>query len=101
MISETLLSFIAQVDLLLKDVNFTHRERLLSRTVKLNEEVGELCEAILADTEQQPRKNKDFDLESEIADVIITTLLIAKEKNIDVTTALEKKMKKIKGRFNI
>ena len=101
MISKELTEIIDLIDPLLQDAPFQHRERMLSRTVKLNEEVGELCEAVLAESNQQPRKGKTFDLEGEIADVIITTLLIAKQKEINVNEALITKIEKIKKRFTL
>ena len=83
--------------------NQTQTERLYSRTIKLNEEVGELCEEILAYNNDQ-RKDKldnrsDNGLAHEIADVLITTLLIAESLNIDPNKALEQKIEKINKRF--
>lgn len=101
MIASELLELINRIDPLLKDAPFPSRERLLSRTVKLNEEVGELCEAVLAEAGQQPRKDQVFDLEGEIADVIITTLLVAKQKNIDVNRALIAKIDILRERFKL
>ena len=78
--------------------DWSERERVFSRVVKLNEEVGELCETILFENDSaQRRKEKIIDLDSELADVIICTLLIAqgREKNIweEVDKKLNKKMK--------
>ncbi|MDC1205555.1 hypothetical protein N8083_01770 [Candidatus Pacebacteria bacterium] len=101
MISKELIDFLEKIDPLLSDADFSHRERTFSRTVKLTEEVGELCEAVLADANQQQRKNKNFNLEEEIADVLITSLLIANHKNLDINQALTDKVEKIKKRFNI
>jgi len=83
--------------------NQTQTERLYARTIKLNEEVGELCEEILAHNNDQ-RKDKldnksENDLAHEIADVLITTLLIAESLKIDPNKALEQKIEKINKRF--
>lgn len=83
--------------------NQTQTERLYARTIKLNEEVGELCEEILAHNNDQ-RKDKldnksDDGLAHEIADVLITTLLIAESLKIDPNKALKQKIKKINKRF--
>ncbi len=77
--------------------------QILARTVKLNEEVGELCNEVLAFLGQQ-RKDKleHYDknkLADEVADVILTTLLIAKATEIDFEKALEEKIAKIEKRY--
>ena len=80
------------------------REIVLSRTVKLNEEVGELCAEILAlDNDQRKEKlskmKEEDNLPNELADVVITTLLLAEVLDVDIKTALENKIKKIKKRY--
>lgn len=81
----------------------TDKEKLYARTIKLNEEVGELCEEILAhnkDQREEKLQNKsNDDLAYEIADVLITTLLIAEFLHIDPNDALQKKIIKIDKRF--
>lgn len=81
----------------------TQREKLYARTIKLNEEVGELCEEILAHNNDQ-RKDKlenksKNNIAHEIADVLIVTLLIAETLQIDSNKALEEKIKKVDKRF--
>ena len=82
----------------------SEREIVLSRTVKLNEEVGELCAEILAlDNDQRKEKlakmkEKD-NLPNELADIIITTLLLAEVLDVDIKTALEDKIEKINQRY--
>lgn len=84
--------------------NYPDQEkRILVRTVKLNEEVGELCEEILAHNSFQRKTkldsyNKD-NLPNEFADVIITTLLVAKAMDVDIEKALEEKIEKINKRY--
>ncbi len=83
--------------------NYPDQEkRILARTVKLSEEVGELCDAILAFNDMQRlAKLKDSnrkDLSEEFADVLITTLLIAKAMNVDVVVALKNKIVKLNKR---
>jgi NTP pyrophosphatase (non-canonical NTP hydrolase) len=68
---------------------------------KLTEEVGELAEAILSydSLQRGPKLRHDKSkLEHEVADVILTTLMISREMNIDVKKALSEKVKKIKKR---
>lgn len=83
-----------------KDVS--QRERVLFRTIKLMEELGEFCNEIMASNgKQRDEKLKRYrreNLEEEFADVIITTLLLAESLDIDVDKALENKIKKIKKR---
>lgn len=80
-------------------------ERVLARMVKLTEEVGELADEVLASQgdqrqEKMGEKNKES-LENEVADVLITTLLLAEILNVDVSVSLEKKMKKIRERVYV
>lgn len=98
--------FIDAQDQFFRDMNteVTDKEHVLYRTIKIGEEYGELCDAILS-TDGNQRRNKlsEFkggDLEAEFADVIITTFLLAKAMNVDVYHALEKKIEKIKTKHN-
>jgi len=83
-----------------KDVS--QRERILFRTVKLMEELGEWCNEIIAFIgKQRDEKQKNYkkeNLEEEFADVMITTLLVAESLDIDVEKSLKKKINKIKKR---
>jgi NTP pyrophosphatase (non-canonical NTP hydrolase) len=101
-----LLQFINIEDRRLKKYygGYTDQEkRILARTVKLSEELGELCNAILA-THSMQRKEKlanhnRKNLSEEFADVIITTLLLAKSMDINIEKALEEKVKQIDKRY--
>ena len=77
--------------------------RILARTVKISEEVGELCEQVLsANAMQRTEKTKASNRESlsdEFADVVITTFLLAKTMDVDMVDALRKKILKINGRY--
>ncbi|MBN2881109.1 hypothetical protein JXM83_03580 [Candidatus Woesearchaeota archaeon] len=81
----------------------TFREKLYGRAVKLNEEVGELCSEVLSFTKDQRieklNKSSKESLEEEIADVIISVLVIAKTMDVDVQEALKNKIEKIKNRL--
>ena len=85
----------------IKYKNASPYERMLTRAVKLNEEVGELCEAVLHENGEQRKEKVDIDFGSEIADVIICTLMLARTKNIDVWGEVEKKINKITDRIGI
>jgi len=65
--------------------------------------LGELCDEILAHNSMQRKQkldnhNKD-NLSEEFADVIITTLLLAKAMNVDIEKALERKIEKVNKRY--
>ena len=78
-------------------------KRILARTVKLTEELGELCEEVLFFNSMQRKEkidNHDADnLNGEFADVIITTLLLANVMGVDIEEALDKKVEKINKRY--
>lgn len=104
---EKLLQFIKTEDGRLKKYygGYTDQEkRILARTVKLSEELGELCNAILAFNSMQRKekleKHDRDNLSEEFADVIITTLLLAEAMGINIEKSLEKKIKKINNRHN-
>lgn len=101
-----LLKFIETEDLRLKRnySNLTDPEkRILARAVKLSEEVGELSDAVLTHNSLQRKQKLDAEsnenLQGEFADVIITTLLLAKAMDVNVEKALEKKIEKINKRY--
>jgi NTP pyrophosphatase (non-canonical NTP hydrolase) len=78
-------------------------KEILTRTVKLNEEVGELCNDILSILKLQ-RKSKllKFDkrnMYEEFADVIITAIQLATAAGVDVERATDDKIKKIEERY--
>lgn len=79
------------------------QKRILSRTVKITEELGELCNEVMASLgdQRQDKVNAHSHekLEEEFADVLITVFSLAKAMNVDIPRGLEKKMKKIEQRF--
>jgi NTP pyrophosphatase (non-canonical NTP hydrolase) len=78
-------------------------KRILVRTVKMTEEIGELCDEVLAHNSLQRKEKLDAhdanNLSEEFADVIITTLLLAKAMDVDITKALENKISKVNKRY--
>lgn len=78
-------------------------KEILTKTVKLNEEVGELCNDILSVLRlQRKAKLEKFDKRNfyeEFADVIITTLQLASVAGVDIERAVRDKIKKIEKRF--
>ncbi|HEX7042339.1 MAG TPA: hypothetical protein VF189_03750 [Patescibacteria group bacterium] len=78
-------------------------QEILSRTVKLNEEVGELCNDILAILKMQRKaKLEKFDKRNvyvEFADVIITTMQLAIASGVDIERAVNDKLKKVEEKY--
>ncbi|MDP2638232.1 MAG: MazG nucleotide pyrophosphohydrolase domain-containing protein [Candidatus Levybacteria bacterium] len=78
-------------------------KEILTKTVKLNEEVGELCNDILSILKLQRRsKLLKFDkrnMYEEFADVIITAMQLAIVAGVDVERAVGDKLKKIEERY--
>lgn len=80
----------------------TQKDRIFARTIKLGEEYGELCDAVLASVGDQRRdkltKEKAGNLEGEFADVVIVTFMLAKAMDVDIMSALDGKIQKIRKR---
>ena len=107
MINDTLLKFIIEQIDYLSSLNSTKynkdiEKRCYAQTVKLSEEVGELSEALLAhfNNIKRDKNGKQYSVEDEIADVIITVLGLARHLKVDVNEALEQKVKILVDRRN-
>ncbi len=78
-------------------------KEILTKTVKLNEEVGELCNDILSILKlQRKSKLEKFDrrnIYQEFADVIITTIQLAQAAGVDIERAISDKLKKIEDKY--
>lgn len=78
-------------------------KEILTKTIKLNEEVGELCNDILSVLKLQRRsKLAKFDKRNfyqEFADVIIVTIQLASVAGVDIERAINDKMKKIEQKY--
>lgn len=83
--------------------NSTSTERAFARMVKLTEEVGELADEVLASQGDQRKEKLEEKraegLGDEIADVLITTLILAASLEVNVPEALARKITKIETRF--
>ena len=79
------------------------QKRSLARTVKIAEELGELSSEIMAlyndQRKDKIKRNIKEKIAEECADVIITTLLLAENLNINVSRAIDKKIKIIEKRW--
>ncbi len=69
--------------------------------LKISEETGELAREVLRSFgyANQKRLNEPSQLDSELADVIINTVLLARCLDIDVPLALQRKMEMIKEKI--
>jgi len=80
-------------------------QEILSRTVKLNEEVGELCNDILAILKlQRKAKLENFDkrnMYEEFADVVMTTMQLANAAGVNIERAINDKLKKVEEKYEI
>ncbi len=101
--------FITNMDVKLKErresLNQSEIEGIYARSLKVSEELWELNAEILCYFwDQRKDKVESFSkekLEWEFADVIITTLLLAKSFDVDVKVSLAKKIQKIKWRWGM
>lgn len=84
-------------------LNTPREKEILARTVKLNEEVGELCNDILSILKLQRKAKLDrFDRRNvyqEFADVFITLVQLAVSANVDMDRAVNDKLKAIGERI--
>ena len=83
---------------------YTQQEKeILTKAVKLNEEVGELCNDVLSVLRLQRRaKLEKFDkrnIYQEFADVIITTIQLAEVAGVDIERAVHDKLITIEERY--
>jgi len=104
MITKELLDIIERIDKKLSEPydNTKPNKETLLRMIKISEEVWELSWDVLTYMwEARQSKIDNFSKENikwEFADVIITTLMLAKSMNIDINDAIKTKLKKIKDR---
>ena len=74
---------------------------VFARMTKITEELGELSNAVLSFFSLQRKQKKKEgikEISNEIADVVIGTLLLTEQFNIDIEKCLEEKINKIKKR---
>lgn len=81
------------------------RVRILARTAKISEEVGELANELLADLELQRKdKLKDFKSENiskELVDVLFTAFILGITLDIDIEKAIKERLNDINNRVHI
>ena len=83
-------------------LNTPKEKEILAKTVKLNEEVGELCNDILSILRLQRKSKLDrFDkrnIYQEFADVLLTLSQLAIASNVDLDRAVQDKLRTITAR---
>lgn len=84
-------------------LNTQAEKEILTKTIKLNEEVGELCNDTLSVLKLQRKSKLDrFDKRNfyeEFADVLITTIQLANAAGVDIERAINDKLAKIEERY--
>jgi len=104
MIQNELKKFIKKQDLRLRQQYKADEDKhILLRTVKLTEELGELCDEVLSFNAMQRKdklaKHEMGNLAAEFADVLIVTLLLAEAMNVNIEKALREKIIEIDKRY--
>ncbi|GGP98155.1 MazG-like family protein [Streptomyces mutabilis] len=77
------------------------REGLLLRMLKLSEEVGEVAEAVIGATGQNPRKGVTHtwdDVEAELCDVVITAMVALRTLTPEAREVFERHLARVAGR---
>ncbi|MFB6553730.1 MULTISPECIES: MazG-like family protein [unclassified Streptomyces] len=77
------------------------REGLLLRMLKLSEEVGEVSEAVIGATGQNPRKGVTHtwdDVEAELCDVVITALVVLRTLTPQAREVFARHLARVAGR---
>ncbi len=105
-IDDTLRSWISELNIKIGKIfpEESAKERVLTRLAKLNEEVGELAGEILSAYGHQRQaklsQHSVETLESEFADVLISTLSLGHAMGVDIEKALKEKMAIVTKRFD-
>ncbi|WP_217142531.1 MazG-like family protein [Streptomyces sp. AC627_RSS907] len=77
------------------------REGLLLRMLKLSEEVGEVAEAVIGATGQNPRKGVTHtwdDVEAELCDVVITAMVALRTLTPEAREVFGRHLRRVAGR---
>ncbi|MCF2125301.1 MazG-like family protein [Strepomyces sp. STD 3.1] len=77
------------------------REGLLLRMLKLSEEVGEVAEAVIGATGQNPRKGTTHtweDVEAELCDVVITAMVALRTLTPEAREVFGRHLARVAGR---
>lgn len=108
MFSKELLKFIDDVDSKLSEkytADFDNEKRVLLQMLKVNEEIGELCDEILSlhgcQRDEKLSKHDKESVEGEAVDVLFAFLVLMKKMDVDIDSAVSRKMIEIKKRFEI
>lgn len=84
--------------------DYDQEKRIYAAMVKITEEVGELGNEVLKHHNLQRSSkmigHKEEHLGTEMADVVITVLLLADQLGIDLEKSLKQKIEKIENRYD-
>lgn len=99
---EIMLRKVAALNQHFNQVDQPENLRFFQKITKLNEEIGELCEAALCEQDpNQRKKNKHIDFDAELADVIICALMLSTGREKNIETEIHKKLDRILVKFNL
>ena len=80
----------------------SEREILYKQVIKVQEEVGELAEAVLGDNGDLFNMKKEYgDVAKELADVMLVLYILADLKGIDLDETMSKKDIELRKRFEL
>ncbi|MEU6989180.1 MazG-like family protein [Streptomyces sp. NPDC046465] len=82
----------------------TPQEALLLRMLKLSEEVGEVAQAVIGATGQNPRKGTTHtwdDVQGELCDVIVTAMVALRTLTPDAADVLDTHLRRVDERAKI
>lgn len=97
-----LLNKVSKIDEHFRKVEKPEKIRLFERITKLNEEVGELCEAVLCEVDENQRdKQKEIDFDGELADVMICCLMLSTQRDKDIYLEVNNKLDKVIAKLNL
>lgn len=78
---------------------------ILSSTVKVSEELGELCDQVLSYNSRQRKEKIDKfskdSLSEEFADTVLAILMLAHNMKVDINMALTNKIKKLTEKYHV
>ncbi|MBA0050900.1 hypothetical protein E0L36_08330 [Streptomyces sp. AJS327] len=76
-------------------------QRRILQILKIQEEAGEVAEAVIGATGQNPRKGRSHtwqDVEAEVCDVIVTGMVALRRLNPDAQAVFEEHLRRIAAR---
>ena len=98
---EEIIAFVdMETERLKRSLNLHDQDKMvLAVTAKLAEELGEVSAEVLGKANLQRKDKTIGSLDEELADLIITSFILAKISGVDVENSIREKIKKINQRY--